>query len=76
MHIIVKHTTTICEYKQKRAEMQKQAELLIDKEKETSMEDWSHGDILKVWEDVNGNICVECEDGKIFANKRGQRSRL
>lgn len=65
MRTVIKHTTSISEYKAVKAMLEQRATEAYNMHK-AAYESWPHGDIRKVWIDADGNICVEYENGTWF----------
>ena len=63
MHIIVKGTRTIDEYKAARSTMEDLANRYYAAHKSAAGL-WDEGQPVKVWYDPDGNICIEYESGK------------
>lgn len=71
MNTVIKGTKTIQEYKDLKARMEQEAAKCFEQHK-SACEDWSHGEIAKVWFDSSNNICIEYEDGQYWHyNERG-----
>ena len=62
MHIVIKHTRTVEEYTAKRKELESLANRCADTHS-LSVEEWTEGEPVKGWQDVDGNICVEYASG-------------
>ena len=62
MHIVIKGTKTIEEFKKMQKVMEQKATECCNSHKE-AVEDWKEGEISKVWIDGNGNLCIEYESG-------------
>ena len=63
MNTVIKGTKTINEYKQVKATMEQLATEFSEKHKQ-AFENWTEGEISKVWFDGNNNLCIEYESGK------------
>jgi len=63
MHIVVKDTKTIDEYKAARSKMEELANRYYTVHK-SAAGTWDDGQPVKVWHDPDGNICIEYESGK------------
>lgn len=61
MHIVIKHTKTIDEFKQLKAEMEEKALRYAEAHKQ-AFEVWQEGDIDRVWLD-DGVLCIQYESG-------------
>lgn len=63
MHTVIKGTATIDEYKRLKAIMTEKATnfYMIHK---NAVENWQHGNIVKIWLDASGNTCIEYESGQ------------
>ena len=62
MHTVIKSTKTIAEYKALKASMEQRAREHFESHR-GAVEDWQEGDILKVWIDGDGVLCIEYESG-------------
>ena len=62
MHIVVKNTKTVAEFKQHYAEMEEKALKHFEAHKQ-AFEVWREGEIVKVWLDAAGTLCVQYESG-------------
>lgn len=72
MHVVIKGTKTIAEYKERKAMMERLAADAFEEHKKAVTE-WHHGEIEKVWFDHYGNICIEYEDGTYWHyNEKGE----
>ena len=63
MHTVIKSTKTIAEYKALKASMEQRAREHFESHR-GAVGDWQGGDILKVWIDGDGVLCIEYESGK------------
>lgn len=63
MHIVVKDTKTIDEYKAAKSTMEDLANRYYAAHKSAAGL-WDEGQPVKVWYDPDGNICIEYESGK------------
>lgn len=63
MHTVIKSTKTIAEYKALKSSMEQRAREHFESHR-GAVEDWQEGDILKVWIDGDGVLCIEYESGK------------
>ena len=71
-HTVIKGTKTIDEYKKKQMFMEQKATEFYNKHKE-AVEDWEEGEPVKVWFDMNDDLCIEYESGKWWHyNERGE----
>lgn len=71
-HTVIKGTKTIDEYKKKQMFMEQKATEFYNKHKE-AVEDWKEGEPVKVWFDMNDDLCIEYESGKWWHyNERGE----
>lgn len=62
MHIVIKGTKTIEEFKQRKAEMEEKA-LRYSEAHRRAFEVWREGNIEKVWLDADGTLCIQYESG-------------
>ena len=62
MHKVIKYTSTIEEYKQRKAAVEQRAVECSEMHKQ-AFEKWKEGDIEKVWLDGQGNLCIEYQSG-------------
>lgn len=71
-HTVIKGTKTIDEYKKKQMFMEQKATEFYNKHKE-AVEDWKEGEPVKVWFDMDENLCIEYESGNWWHyNERGE----
>lgn len=71
-HTVIKGTKTIDEYKKKQMFMEQKATEFYNKHKE-AVESWTEGEPVKVWFDMNDDLCIEYESGKWWHyNERGE----
>lgn len=63
MHIVVKGTKTVDEYKSVKSKIEELAERCYAAHK-SAAGTWDDGQPVKVWYDPDGNLCVEYESGK------------
>lgn len=63
MHTIIKDTHSINEYKQLKTNMEHLAQKCFSRHRQ-AVEQWTEGEISKVWFDGAGNLCIEYESGK------------
>lgn len=74
MRIVIKGTKNVEEFLSVQKSIEEQAEICY-KQHKNSMENWSNGEPVKVWKDIDDNICIEYENGnwwhyKISENKK------
>lgn len=71
-HTVIKGTKTIDEYKKKQMFMEQKATEFYNKHKE-AVENWTEGEPVKVWFDMDENLCIEYESGNWWHyNERGE----
>ena len=69
---VIKGTKTIDEYKKKLLFMNQKATEFYSRHKE-AVEDWKEGEPVKVWFDMDDNLCIEYESGKCWHyNEKGE----
>lgn len=68
MHVVVKNTKTIEEYKQTMQTMEEQAEAFYKVHK-NACETWKHGEPVKVEKDNVGALCITYDSGTWFHYK-------
>lgn len=69
---VIKGTKTIDEYKKKMLFMNQKAAEFYNRHKE-AVENWTEGEPVKVWFDMNDDLCIEYESGKWWHyNERGE----
>ena len=72
MRVVIKGTKNIVEYKETREKMERLTAEFFAMHK-AAYDNWEHGDPVKTWWDMDGNICIEYEDGKWWHyNKVGE----
>lgn len=72
MHTVIKGTKTIKEFKEKQRFMEQKATEFYNKHKE-AVENWTEGEPVKVWFDMDENLCIEYESGNWWHyNERGE----
>jgi hypothetical protein len=72
MHTVIKGTKTIKEFKEKQRFMEQKATECCNRHKE-AVEDWKEGEPVKVWFDMDDNLCIEYESGKCWHyNEKGE----
>lgn len=62
MHIVIKGTKTISEFKDRYAYLEQKANEFKQKHN-LAFSNWKDGEIKKVWLDTDQNICIEYESG-------------
>ena len=71
-HTVIKGTKTIDEYREKQRFMEQKAAEFYNKHKE-AVENWTEGEPVKVWFDMDENLCIEYESGKCWHyNEKGE----
>lgn len=71
-HTVIKGTKTIDEYKKKQMFMEQKATEFYNKHKE-AVEDWKEGEPVKVWFDMDDNLCIEYDSGNCWHyNEKGE----
>lgn len=71
-HTVIKGTKTIDEYEKKLLFMNQKATEFYSRHKE-AVEDWKEGEPVKVWFDMDDNLCIEYESGKCWHyNEKGE----
>ena len=71
-HTVIKGTKTIDEYKKKQMFMEQKATEFYNKHKE-AVENWTEGEPVKVWFDMDENLCIEYESGNWWHyNEKGE----
>lgn len=65
MHTVIKGTKTVAEFKEVQAKMEELATKAYAEHK-TAFENWTYGEISKVWFDGEGVLCVEYDSGKWY----------
>lgn len=69
---VIKGTKTIDEYKKKLLFMNQKAAEFYDKHKE-AVENWTEGEPVKVWFDMDDNLCIEYDSGNCWHyNEKGE----
>lgn len=69
---VIKGTKTIDEYEKKLLFMNQKATEFYSRHKE-AVEDWKEGEPVKVWFDMDDNLCIEYESGKCWHyNEKGE----
>lgn len=63
IHVVVKGTKTVEEYKAVRESMIREAARSSAAHMDCT-EEWTHGDPVKIWRDSSGVICIEYESGE------------
>ena len=63
MHIVVKGTKTIEEFKQKQSIMNNLAIMCFSSHK-SAFSNWLEGEPVKVWYDNSENLCIEYQSGR------------
>lgn len=72
MHVVIKGTNTIEEYKRVKAMMETMAEEMSAAHQK-ACGNWEHGDISKVWYDQEGKLSIEYQDGECWHyNEKGE----
>lgn len=61
---VIKHTKTIAEYKKVRTDMQNRADKYFHEHLQAYHDEWTNGEPVKAWYDIDGNLCVEYESGQ------------
>lgn len=66
LHIVIKHTKTIEEYKQKHANMKDKANRYFYEHFHAfeNHDEWRDGEPVRAWYDTDGNFCLEYESGE------------
>lgn len=71
-HTVIKGTKTIDEYKKKQMFMEQKATEFYNKHKE-AVENWTEGEPVKVWFDMDENLCIEYDSGNCWHyNEKGE----
>lgn len=71
-HTVIKGTKTIDEYKKKQMFMEQKATEFYNKHKE-AVENWTEGEPVKVWFDMDDNLCIEYDSGNCWHyNEKGE----
>ena len=71
-HTVIKGTKTIDEYEKKLLFMNQKATEFYSRHKK-AVEDWKEGEPVKVWFDMNDDLCIEYESGKCWHyNEKGE----
>lgn len=69
---VIKGTKTIDEYKKKLSFMNQKAAEFYNKHKE-AVENWTEGEPVKVWFDMDDNLCIEYDSGNCWHyNEKGE----
>lgn len=69
---VIKGTKTIDEYKKKQMFMEQKATEFYNKHKE-AVENWTEGEPVKVWFDMDENLCIEYDSGNCWHyNEKGE----
>lgn len=63
MHIVIKGCNSISEYKEKRMKLTELAESAYNAHK-NAFDNWNKGEAIKAWEDNEGCLCIEYENGE------------
>lgn len=63
LHTVIKGTKTITEFKEVKERMESLTEKYYKAHK-SACGDWKNGEPTKVWWDMDGNLCIEYENGK------------
>lgn len=74
MHIVIKNTKSIEEYKQMKTFLEEKAQECFESHKQ-AVEDWQEGEIEKVWIDGEGNICIEYTSGNWWHYRNAGKSK-
>lgn len=71
-HTVIKGTKTIDEYKEKQRFMEQKAAEFYNRHKE-AVENWTEGEPVKVWFDMDDNLCIEYDSGNCWHyNEKGE----
>ena len=71
-HTVIKGTKTIDEYKEKQRFMEQKAAEFYNRHKE-AVENWTEGEPVKVWFDMDDNPCIEYDSGNCWHyNEKGE----
>lgn len=71
-HTVIKGTKTIDEYKKKQMFMEQKATEFYNRHKE-AVENWTEGEPVKVWFDMDDNLCIEYDSGNCWHyNEKGE----
>ena len=62
MHIVVKGTKSIAEFKAVKETMEKLTDECVSRHKQ-AVENWAEGEPVKVWFDIDNNLCIQYESG-------------
>lgn len=62
LNTVIKGTSTIEEYKQVKEKMETLVKEFSEKHM-TEVGDWTHGEPVKTWWGIDGDLCIEYEDG-------------
>lgn len=72
LHTVIKGTKTIAEFKELKEKMEHLTETYYNNHK-SAWENWENGEPTKVWFDMDGNLCIEYENGKWWHyNEKGE----
>ena len=72
MHTVIKDTHSINEYKQVKGSMEHLAQECFARHKQ-AVENWTEGEIEKIWFDGSGNLCIEYQSGHWWHyNEKGE----
>lgn len=63
LNTVIKGTKTIAEFKEVKERMESLTEKYYKAHK-SACGDWTNGEPTKVWWDMDGNLCIEYENGK------------
>lgn len=63
MHVVVKGTNTVKEYRDERRALEQAANRYADMHS-MSVEEWLEGEPIRAWRDDDGTICVQYESGE------------
>lgn len=71
-HTVIKGTKTIDEYREKQRFMEQKAAEFYNRHKE-AVENWTEGEPVKVWFDMDDNLCIEYDSGNCWHyNEKGE----
>ena len=65
MHTVIKGTKTVEEFKKVKETMEQLATESYKNHK-SAFENWTYGEVKKVWFDADNNLCIEYESGDWF----------